>query len=102
MLRRNMEINQVDDLFSDIFSTDINHSYKPSPRAYKIAIDHLKLKKSEIGFVAFAGWDAFGAKAFGYPTYWINRQNQVKEELGVTPDWTGNNLNDLVHYLALT
>ncbi|MEO8406190.1 MAG: hypothetical protein ABI480_16395, partial [Chitinophagaceae bacterium] len=54
-----------------------------------------KLKKSEIGFVAFAGWDAAGAKSFGYPTYWLNRQHQPMEQLGVTPDWTGDNLSDL-------
>ncbi|MDP4262803.1 MAG: haloacid dehalogenase type II [Bacteroidota bacterium] len=100
MLRQNIKVNGLADMFYDVFSTDINHSYKPSPKAYQIAIDRLKLKKSEIGFVAFAGWDASGAKSFGYPTYWINRQDQPNEELGVSPDWTGNSLNDLVNYLA--
>jgi 2-haloacid dehalogenase len=99
MLRQNIKGNDLDDMFDDVFSTDINHSYKPSPKAYQIAIDNLKLKKSEIGFVAFAGWDASGAKSFGYPTYWINRQNQPPEELGVSADWTGNNLSDLVNYI---
>jgi len=99
MLRENMRNNGLDGLFDGVFSTDQNYSYKPSPKAYQIAIDQLGIQKSGIGFVAFAGWDAAGAKAFGYPTYWINRQHQPKEELGVTPDWTGNDLNELVSAL---
>lgn len=99
MLRRNMDNNGLTSLIHAVYSTDCNHSYKPSPRAYQIAIDKLKLKKAEIGFVAFAGWDASGAKLFGYPTYWVNRANQKKEELGVNADWTGNNLSELVKYL---
>ena len=29
-------------------------------------------------FIASAGWDAIGAKKFGYPTYWVNRQAQLR------------------------
>ena len=100
MLRQNMKANALDGLFDDVYSTDSIHSYKPNPAAYQLAIDKLQLKKPEIGFVAFAGWDAAGAKSFGYPTYWINRQGQVNEELGVLPDWMGNSLDGLVNYLA--
>ena len=100
MLRQNIHANNLDELFDAVLSTDSNHSYKPSPKAYQLAPDILQLKKSEIGFVAFAGWDAAGAKSFGYPTYWINRQNQPAEELGVSPDWTGNNLGELVNYIV--
>jgi 2-haloacid dehalogenase len=99
MLEQNMHANNLDDLFAEVLSTDSNHSYKPAPDAYHIAVDTLKLKKSEIGFVAFAGWDAAGAKSFGYPTYWLNRQHLPMEQLGVAPDWTGDNLIDLASYL---
>jgi 2-haloacid dehalogenase len=51
-------------------------------------------------FVAFAGWDAAGAKLFGYPTYWLNRQNSPAEELGVSPDGSGDTLMDLMKFLA--
>jgi len=99
MLRTNIKNNDLDELFSHVISTDAIHSYKPDPKAYRLAMDQLKLKKSEIGFVAFAGWDAAGAKSFGYPTFWINRQQQEMEELGVAPDWTGHNLEELVSYI---
>lgn len=101
MLRHNMDVNGISSLIYAVYSTDSNRSYKPSTRAYQIAVDKLGLKKAEIGFVAFAGWDAYGAKIFGYPTYWVNRQNQKQEELGAPADWTGNNLTELVKHLGV-
>jgi len=44
--------------FEHVISTDQIRNYKPAPRAYQLAIDAFGLKKEEIGFVAFAGWDA--------------------------------------------
>ena len=57
------------------------------------------LKKEEIAFAAFAGWDAAGAKWFGYPTFWVNRLNLPVEELGVAPDGVGSGLDDLVRFV---
>ncbi len=62
-------------------------------------IDAFGLKRDEIAFVAFAGWDAAGAKSFGYPTFWVNRLNLPVEELGVAPDAIGGNLSDLVTFI---
>jgi 2-haloacid dehalogenase len=64
-----------------------------------LGIDLLKVKKDEILFVAFAGWDAAGAKLFGYPTFWLNRQKLPMEELGATPDGSGESLKDLDRFL---
>jgi hypothetical protein len=58
------------------------------------------LRPEQILFAAFAGWDAAGAKSFGYPTFWVNRQNQPAEQLGVASDATGGNLNDLAAFLV--
>jgi 2-haloacid dehalogenase len=62
-----------------------------------MGVDAFKLKREEIVFAAFAGWDAFGAKAFGYPTFWVNRQNAVTEQLGIPPDASGA-MDDLAHF----
>jgi 2-haloacid dehalogenase len=51
-------------------------------------------------FVAYAGWDVAGSKWFGYPTYWNNRQNATGERPGVTPDGTGESLNELVRFVG--
>jgi 2-haloacid dehalogenase len=64
-----------------------------------LGIDRLRLAKREVVFAAFGGWDAAGAKAFGYPTVWVNRFNQPLEELGVRPDRTVANLDGLLDFV---
>ena len=65
-------------------------TFKPDPRAYQLGIDTLRLPRDQIVFAAFAGWDAAGAKRFGYPTFWVNRMQALPEELGVRPDASGH------------
>jgi 2-haloacid dehalogenase len=62
-------------------------------------MDRLHLEKQDILFVPFAGWDAAGAKAFGYTTFWVNRFNQPLEELSVRPDQTSTNLDSLLNFV---
>ena len=100
MLEAGIHNSQLDGLFDHVLSTDRVKVYKPDPRAYQIGVDVLGLKPDQILFAAFAGWDAAGAKSFGYPTFWVNRQNAPAEELGVAPDATGGNLIDLARYLV--
>lgn len=85
--------------FEHVVSVDRLQTFKPHPRAYQAAIDAFGLPLKDIGFVAFAGWDAAGAKWFGYPTFWVNRLNLPLEELGTQPDATGNDLDDLVRFV---
>jgi 2-haloacid dehalogenase len=100
MLADNIVRVGLHDTFEQQLSTDQVMTYKPDPRAYQMGVDALKLESREILFVAFAGWDAAGAKLFGYPTFWVNRQRLPKEEMGVSPDWSGETLTDLVTFLT--
>lgn len=86
-------------LFDALLSTDTNHTYKPDPRAYQLAVDRLQVPKRRIVFAAFGSWDAAGAKSFGYPTVWVNRLGQPAEELGVQPDRTVRDLNGLLDFV---
>ena len=87
-------------VFNEVLSTDRVRIYKPALRAYEMGVDALGVPKERILFVASAGWDAFGAKAFGYPVYWVNRQGQAREELGVIPDGAGATLDELRDWIA--
>jgi 2-haloacid dehalogenase len=69
-----------------ILSVDAAGIYKPSPRVYQLAVDHLKLAPSRIGFVSSNGWDATGAKAFGLTALWVNRAGTPFERHGPKPD----------------
>jgi 2-haloacid dehalogenase len=100
MLEAGVRNSGLENLFDGVLSTDRVQAYKPDPRAYHMALDAFRLRPQEIAFAAFAGWDAAGARAFGYRTFWVNRLKQPAEELGVAPDAIGTTLDDLVAYLT--
>ncbi len=99
MLRANAEHAGIADLFDDLLSTEVNQTYKPDPRAYALGMERLHLKKDEIVFAAFGAWDAYGAKSFGYPTFWVNRFNVPAEELGLKADATASDFQGLLDFV---
>ncbi len=78
-----------------ILSADAAGIYKPSPRVYQLALDHLKLLPIRIGFVSANAWDAIGAKAFGFTSFWINRKRAPLDRHGPKPDAVLNSLSEL-------
>lgn len=88
-------------IFEAHLSTDRVQAFKPDPRAYRMGVDAFGIPKEEIAFAAFGGWDAAGAKRFGYPTFWVNRANLPLEELGIAPDGTSAGLQDLVAFVGV-
>jgi len=90
---------RLEGLFDHVLSTDRIRTFKPDPRAYQLAIDAFGLSREQILFVPFAGWDAAGAKAFGYTTYWVNRLNLPVEQLGVMPDAIAPGLDELAAFV---
>lgn len=89
--------------FSELFtlriSTDVAKTFKPNPRAYALGESCLGLPREEIAFAAFGGWDAAGAKWFGFPTFWVNRLGVPQEQL-IAPDATGPTLAELAEFVA--
>lgn len=70
-----------------VLSVDAAGIYKPSPRVYRLAVDRLQLDPADIGFVSSNGWDAAGAAAFGFTTFWINRAGYPVERHAPEPDF---------------
>jgi len=99
MMRAGIRNSSLDDMFEHILSTDGVRAYKPAPRAYSMGVDAFRLKRQQILFVAFAGWDAAGAASFGYPTFWTNRLNATAEMLGAGPISAGLDLDEMVRWL---
>ena len=95
MLDQAVKNSGLEGIFDDHLSSDRVRAFKPDPRAYGMAMSAFGLRKEEIAFAAFGGWDAIGAKWFGYPTFWVNRAHAATEQLGVVPDGVGSDLNDL-------
>lgn len=93
MLRANMAHNGIDPYFEHVLSTDLAQAFKPAPKAYQLGVDAFGLRKEEIAFAAFAGWDVAGASWFGYPTVWVNRLQLPAEPLDAAPIATGQDMH---------
>ena len=98
MLEAGIRNSGLDGMFEQVLTTDEVKQFKPALRAYQMAVDALGLSREAIVFAAFAGWDAAGAKWFGFPTVWVNRMNSTTEELSVFPDLTCSDLTGLVGF----
>ena len=74
--------------------------FKPHPSVYRIAEERLGVSRALMGFVSSNGWDAAGAKSFGFRAFWVNRGGTPVERLGVRPDATVKNLGELAALLG--
>jgi 2-haloacid dehalogenase len=82
-------------VITDVLSVDEAKIFKPDPRVYQIAVDRLGVPAKAIGFVSSNCWDAIGAKAFGFRTFWINRAGAPVDETGPRPDHELRSLAEL-------
>lgn len=85
--------------FDAVLSVDELKLFKPVPEVYQLAVDRLGVLKEDIGFVSSNGWDALGAKSFGFRVYWINRLGAPVDRLGFQPDGLLRSLGDLPEIL---
>jgi len=92
--------NNIGKFFDAVISVNELGIFKPDPRVYQLCSDHLGVAPGEIAFVSSNGWDAAGAKAFGFTTFWINRASAPVERLGFTPDQVLKSLAELPPQLS--
>ena len=95
MLNAVVSYNKLDSMLDAVLSVDEVGIFKPDPRVYQLGCDRLGVDRDQIGFVSSNGWDAAGAKSFGFKTFWINRTTAPVDALGVTPDRVLNSLAEL-------
>ncbi|MFN9480834.1 MAG: haloacid dehalogenase type II [Betaproteobacteria bacterium] len=78
--------------FDLVLSAEDVHSFKTAAAVYELGPRALGHAADEILFVSSNGWDACGAKWFGYVSFWVNRARAPAERLGVAPDGEGRSL----------
>jgi 2-haloacid dehalogenase len=96
MLQRVIAHNGLVTHFASVLSIKAVGCYKPAPAVYQLALDAFGVAREEIGFVSANGWDASGAKAFGFKVCWVNRNDLPAETSGFSPDWTLADLSGLL------
>jgi 2-haloacid dehalogenase len=96
MLNAVVEFNGLKELFrGGVLSVHPAKTFKPAPAVYRIAEESLGVPRTLMGFVSSNGWDAAGAKTFGFQVFWVNRAGAPVERLGVRPDETIRSLAEL-------
>ena len=87
-------------LLDAILSVEEVKIFKPSPRVYQLAPEHLGVRPGELGFVSSNCWDVAGAASVGLETIWIQRRAaEPIEELGFAPDHVVHTITDLAALL---
>ena len=92
----------LDTVLDAVISVDAARVFKPDMRIYQLAMDQLSVAntaKNRIGFVSSNGWDAAGAKAFGFTTFWINRTGAPVERHAAAPDYVISSVADVAQYV---
>ena len=79
MLRDAVHSAGLADLLNAVLSVESAGVFKPDPRVYRLAGQHFGLAASQMAFVSSNPWDAFGAHAFGFRVFWVNRAHQLAE-----------------------
>ena len=87
--------NNLDNLFDDIFSIEQVGVYKPSSRVYDMPIKKYNINKSEVAFLSANTWDVSGSGNYGYQSIWVNRNNNIFDNLDFKPKYQITDLNKL-------
>ena len=96
LLNELIKSNNLDNLFDDLFSIEEVGIYKPDSKVYDLPIKKYKIEKSEVAFLSANTWDVSGAGNYGYQSIWVNRNNNIFDNLDYKPNKQINNLSELI------
>jgi len=91
--------NNLDNLFDDLFSIEEVGIYKPNSKVYDIPIKKYRIKKNEIAFLSANTWDVSGGGNYGYKSIWVNRNNNIFDNLDYEPQNQIKNLSELLNLI---
>jgi len=96
LLNELVEINNLNDIFNDIFSIEEVRIYKPDAKVYNMPVKKYQVKNEEIVFLSANTWDVSGGGNYGYNAIWVNRNNNIFDNLDYKPKNEVNNLTQLL------
>ena len=97
LLNELVKSNNLDNLFDDLFSIEEAGIYKPHSKVYDLPIEKYKIKKNEVAFLSANTWDVSGAGNYGYQSIWVNRNNNIFDNLDYKPNNQIKNLSELIN-----
>ena len=99
LLNELVKSNNLDNIFDDIFSIEEVGIYKPDSKVYDIPIKKYQIQKNEVVFLSANTWDVSGGGNYGYNAVWVNRNNNIFDNLDFKPVHEIENLKDINSFL---
>jgi 2-haloacid dehalogenase len=96
LLNELVKSNNLDNIFDDIFSIEEVGIYKPDAKVYDLPIKKYKIQKEEVAFLSANTWDVSGGGNYGYSSIWVNRNNNIFDNLDYKPKDEVKNLKQLL------
>jgi len=96
LLNELVKSNNIENIFDDVFSIEEVGIYKPDSRVYDIPIKKYQIQKNEVAFLSANTWDVSGGGNYGYNAIWVNRNNNIFDNLDYKPKKEVKNLNHLL------
>ena len=96
LLNELVKSNKLEKLFDDIFSIEEVGIYKPSSKVYDIPLNKFKVEKNEVAFLSANTWDVSGGGNYGFNSIWVNRNNNVFDNLDYVPKHEIKDLHKLL------
>ncbi len=96
LLEELVQSNHLNEFFDDLFSIEEVKVYKPDSKVYDLPIKKYQIKINEITFLSANTWDVSGGGNYGYNAVWVNRNNNVFDNLDYKPKNEINNLTQLL------
>ena len=99
LLNELVKSNNLENLFNDIFSIEEVGIYKPDSRVYDMPIKKYKIQNDEVAFLSANTWDVSGGGNYGYQSIWVNRNNNIFDNLDYVPQNQIKNLSELLNLI---
>jgi 2-haloacid dehalogenase len=96
LLNQLVKSNNLDNLFDDLFSIEEVGIYKPDSKVYDMPIKKYNIQKNEVAFLSANTWDVSGGGNYGFNSIWVNRNNNIFDNLDYKPKLEIKNLIDLL------
>ena len=96
LLNELVESNKLNNLFDDLFSIEEVGIYKPDSKVYDMPIKKYQIQKDEVAFLSANTWDVSGGGNYGFNSIWVNRNNNIFDNLDYKPKLEIKNLKDLL------
>ena len=96
LLKELVKSNNLDNLFDDLFSIEEVGIYKPNSKVYDLPIKKYKIKNNEVAFLSANTWDVSGGGNYGYNSIWVNRNNNIFDNLDYKPNNQVKDLSEII------